>query len=612
MKTKTLLIIFFLGVFSLSGFSQNQAVMADENTPAKPHTFLPTDLSSVTTTDNENNALTGTPDYDMDTYLFDGDPGTPIEFNIFIDDPVVTIAQLSILAWDVDWVGHSGWLGELDRVYINGHYIGYLTGANDEWSTSVFFIDPTWVNAGPAGKNLIQIEIDERGEGWAVQVDWGQLIINGAAGVAEFRYVTTDKTNYVAGETVVISEEVDADPSLYVRVETDLLDPDGLIIAGTDRLLTATMGDEPFTESLTIPPGSADGFYQVMAILYDVGTSTQQDIEFVPFIVGNPCVDPTYGGEIGNAQSNCGGFDPAPITSIALPTGHYGTLEYMWMYSLDNITYFYVGASNYATLDPPPITQTTYFIRFARADCSPDWTGAASSNVVEMTVHPVPTVDAGADEQIYIGYPPYDVQLNAVGSWAGSYLWSPATGLDDASIANPIAMPATTTTYTVTFTDANGCTATDDVVVNVMDVRCGHHMDKVLVCHIPPDNPDNPHTICIAFEAVAEHLSHGDYLGECIDDKVLDVTSIPEETSVLVFPNPMENNCTIELNLNHASPVEIYITDITGKRLNTIFKGELEASHYHYSWTNMNNTKGIYFLTVTTNYETITKKLLVK
>ena len=39
----------------------------------------------VTTTDNENNALTGTPDYDMDYSVCDGDSDEPIEFNIFVD-----------------------------------------------------------------------------------------------------------------------------------------------------------------------------------------------------------------------------------------------------------------------------------------------------------------------------------------------------------------------------------------------------------------------------------------------------------------------------------------------------------------------------------------------
>lgn len=50
-----------------------------------------------------------------------------------------------------------------------------------------------------------------------------------------------------------------------------------------------------------------------------------------------------------------------------------------------------------------------------------------------------------------------------------TYLWSPSSSLSDPSIANPVATPAETTEYTVQVTDALGCTATDAVVVSVID-----------------------------------------------------------------------------------------------------------------------------------------------
>ena len=53
-------------------------------------------------------------------------------------------------------------------------------------------------------------------------------------------------------------------------------------------------------------------------------------------------------------------------------------------------------------------------------------------------------------------------------SGSHTYSWSPSTGLDDATAANPTANPSSTTTYTVTkTTTANGCTDTNDVVVTV-------------------------------------------------------------------------------------------------------------------------------------------------
>jgi hypothetical protein len=38
---------------------------------------------------------------------------------------------------------------------------------------------------------------------------------------------------------------------------------------------------------------------------------------------------------------------------------------------------------------------------------------------------------------------------------------------------------------------------------------------KVLICHIPPGNPDNAHTISVAPSAVPAHLAHGDTPGPC-------------------------------------------------------------------------------------------------
>jgi len=38
---------------------------------------------------------------------------------------------------------------------------------------------------------------------------------------------------------------------------------------------------------------------------------------------------------------------------------------------------------------------------------------------------------------------------------------------------------------------------------------------KVDVCHIPPGNPENAHTITISENAVSAHLDHGDHVGAC-------------------------------------------------------------------------------------------------
>ncbi len=62
----------------------------------------------------------------------------------------------------------------------------------------------------------------------------------------------------------------------------------------------------------------------------------------------------------------------------------------------------------------------------------------------------------------------------------------------------------------------NLCTAQDEC----SDFPCGNNDNKVLLCHVPPGNPANAHTICISPNAVAAHLENheGDHCGPCDDD----------------------------------------------------------------------------------------------
>jgi hypothetical protein len=57
-----------------------------------------------------------------------------------------------------------------------------------------------------------------------------------------------------------------------------------------------------------------------------------------------------------------------------------------------------------------------------------------------------------------------------------------------------------------------GCT------VNAPDPRACDPADtqKTTICHIPPGNPANAHTICVGNAAVPAHLdNHGDFVGTC-------------------------------------------------------------------------------------------------
>jgi hypothetical protein len=38
---------------------------------------------------------------------------------------------------------------------------------------------------------------------------------------------------------------------------------------------------------------------------------------------------------------------------------------------------------------------------------------------------------------------------------------------------------------------------------------------KTTICHIPPGNPANAHTLCVGNASVEAHVAHGDQLGAC-------------------------------------------------------------------------------------------------
>ena len=73
---------------------------------------------------------------------------------------------------------------------------------------------------------------------------------------------------------------------------------------------------------------------------------------------------------------------------------------------------------------------------------------------------------------------------------------------------SPAETPTETSTATPTSTPTATSTATPDPTAEGPS-------DSVEVCHIPPGNPDNAHTISIGESALEAHLAHGDDEGEC-------------------------------------------------------------------------------------------------
>ncbi len=103
-----------------------------------------------------------------------------------------------------------------------------------------------------------------------------------------------------------------------------------------------------------------------------------------------------------------------------------------------------------------PVVTTLYHVVVTDANA------CSNNDSVLVTINPLPIINAGLDTAICFGD---TTQLLASGGI--SYVWSPATGLSNTTIANPLAFPTNTTTFIVVGTDINSCVATDSVLVTI-------------------------------------------------------------------------------------------------------------------------------------------------
>ena len=229
------------------------------------------------------------------------------------------------------------------------------------------------------------------------------------------------------------------------------------------------------------------------------------------------------------------------------------------------------GASNDAS---GTFSIGTSFVNWIATD---SW-GNTSTCQTTVVINPTPTVtipDAYVlpsgvlSNTVYIGYSHAStIILNAAvsgGTPAYTYSWTSGSVLSSTTVS-----PLTTTTYTVTVTDANSCQAVASKTVNVIDIRAGKKLDKVTICH---SSNSNSQTLVIDGNAVATHLAHGDNLGTCnvagsliTQRMTTDHLSTGSLVTVKVLPNPSANYFTLIINrTNKDDKMNLKVIDVYGR-----------------------------------------------
>ena len=149
-----------------------------------------------------------------------------------------------------------------------------------------------------------------------------------------------------------------------------------------------------------------------------------------------------------NDTAVCAG---APVPMSATSNG--ASTTYAWTPS--------AGLSNAGIANPIATVNSnaTYTVTASLNGCT------RTDNVV-ISIKPNPLVNAGPDKTMVDGQ---GVTLEGSGiSNPTSIAWTPASSLNAANIYSPVAKPGTTTVYTLTVKDANGCTSTDNTTVTVI------------------------------------------------------------------------------------------------------------------------------------------------
>lgn len=233
----------------------------------------------------------------------------------------------------------------------------------------------------------------------------------------------------------------------------------------------------------------------------------------------------------------------------------------------------------------------------------------------QITVVPTSKVYTGAaPTTIFLGYGAQSVVLQASGS--GSYNWSPAVGLSNPGISNPTFTPtaAGIYTFTVTGVDNAGCTKSNTVTIEVVDVRCGDSKNqKVLVCV-------DGITECVNRNAVPALLTSAKgKLGNCglAATATATAVTVPEagsenKLSLRAVPNPLDAQTEIDFTLTQDTNFRLEVVDMKGSSVAMLAQGAGKAGQYHsYQFTRGKLQAGVYIVRLITDKEVSFTRIVI-
>ena len=344
---------------------------------------------------------------------------------------------------------------------------------------------------------------------------------------------------------------------------------------------TVCLGNQTsFTNSSVISTGAITGYSWDFGDSY---TSSQQHPNHNYNSAGVFNVSLTV-----TSSNGCSNTIVIPVTVNALPIANAGSDKYICKGSGTTLTasggssYNWTpGGFNTASIVVSPNTMTTYTVTVT------DIYGCQSTDNAIVNVNPLPTANAGPDKSICAGG---TTTLTASGGL--TYSWNPG-GATSASIT---VQPTSTTNYTVTVTDANGCQATDTTIVNV---------NSLPLIYAGPDK-----TICKGSTISIAASGGSTYVWNPGGSTSSSILVTPSVNSDYIVTGTNGNGCqatdTVHVTVNNSPIVNIPTTLVC-----TGFSSTLDAGNpgSTYQWSTGDNTQtiavtdsGTYSVLVTNSY----------
>ena len=292
------------------------------------------------------------------------------------------------------------------------------------------------------------------------------------------------------------------------------------------------------------------------------------------------------------------------VANVILDAGNPGS-TYLW--------------SNFQTSQTVTVGTGTFHVT------ATDPSGCADSDTIVVTTNVPPVINASQDTAICPGG---TATLTATG--AQSYLWS-----NNATVVPTSVSPTVNTAYYVTGTDANGCQASDVVIVTVLptanalftSTQSGatvYFTNQSTGAFTYSWNFGDASPLNTTSSPVHTYTQNGTYTvtltvtSACGTDTYTQVITITEvgvqdndlANTLSIYPNPNNGQFTVSFEFADAKDVTIQLTDVAGRVITTVQQNNVLTFRQDFGGDDLAN--GIYFVNITTVDGVVTRKVSVQ